>query len=272
MHGFLLQLANIAGDLALEHFRKGPISVDRKGRSDYVSHVDRRVEDELAMRIRHAHPDHLVLGEESCDQWPAVIDRPCWIIDPIDGTTNFLRGLPEWTVSIAYCDANAEPRNAAIFAPALGELFVAERDAGLWLGEKRIRTSGCTDISQALIGCSLPFRDLRPTDEVTRCVLALQNQCDDFRRSGSAALDLAYVASGRFDAYWELGIHCWDTAAGELLVKAGGGACSDFRGESGQLLTRRSLVAAASPELHAAILAEVNGLAHWLDDDYYSAP
>ena len=269
MRSFLIELARLGGKIALEHFQTTGISVSAKGRGDYVSHVDRRVEDALFTRIAYHHRDDLLLGEETHGHWPSEVEGPCWIIDPIDGTTNFLRGLPGWAVSICYCDADARPRHAVVFDPLRDEIFVAERGAGLWLNEERVYTSGCKDLGQAIVSQSMPFRTLDALDDVAAVIHRLQPKIDDMRRSGSAALDCAYVAAGRSDAYWELGIHPWDVAAGELLIQCGGGKVSDFRGESGELLGRRSVVAAATPDLHGQLLAEVGGLASWLDHPAY---
>lgn len=272
MRSFLIQLAKLGGDLALQHFRTvGVANADSKGRSDYVSHVDHRVEDAIATRIAHRYPDHRILGEESHGSWPRSVDGPCWIIDPIDGTTNFLRGIPAWAISIAFVDETGAPRHGVVYDPLRDECFIGERGAGVWINDERVRSSGRRTLDGALVACSLPFRVMDALDEVNAVVLDVQRRCDDFRRSGCASLDLAAVAVGRTDAYWELGIQPWDVAAGELLVRCGGGVATDFRGADGGLLARRSELACASPELHAELLALVEPLAPWLDRAPYAA-
>ncbi|MDA3959244.1 MAG: inositol monophosphatase family protein [Planctomycetota bacterium] len=264
MRSFLIQLAKLGGSIALQHFRTVDLAqADRKGRSDYVSHVDRRVEDALATRIRHRFPDHQLLGEEAHRERPPV-GTPYWVIDPIDGTTNFLRGLPGWAISIAFVDESGLPRHGVIYDALLDECYIGERGAGVWINEQRVYSSGCRSLDRALVACSLPFRSLDALDDVAAVVCAIQRECDDIRRSGCAALDLAAVATGRVDAYWELGIYPWDTAAGELLVRCGGGAATDFHGEEGSLLSRRSILAAASPALHEQLAQHVFALAPWL--------
>lgn len=268
---YLLELARIAGDLARSHFAQ--VKADdfqTKGRSDFVSYVDRRIEDELRVRIRSHHPDHQVLGEEGFDGRPPAAG-PCWIIDPIDGTTNFLRGIPHFAVSIAFCDDGQRPKYGAIIDPIRGETFLAERGGGLWINERRVTTSGQRTLEGALVSCALPFRNMAALDDISAVMLDLQSRVGDMRRIGSAALDLAYVAVGRVDAYWELGIWPWDTAAGELMVRCGGGACCDFQGRTEALLTRRSIIAAASPALLEALLGLIGPrLGPWLEREAYA--
>ena len=265
VRSLLLELAGVGGRLAREHFAQIRLKdTVRKGSRDYVTHVDRLIERELVARIRSRHPDHRIVGEEGSGD-DAIGDGPCWIIDPIDGTANFVHGIPVFAISIAFCDAGAEPRHAIVHDPMREESFIGERGAGVWLNERRVWTSGCAVMSEALIATGLPFRVIEPLDDALAVLAGLQRRCEDHRRGGSAALDLAYVAVGRLDAYWELGIWPWDTAAGELLVRCGGGAASDFRGDAGSLPTRRSIVAAASPALHREVLAAAAPLAAWLD-------
>lgn len=272
MQGFLIDMARSAGQIAMEHFRSDRLGHGLlcKGRGDYTTYVDRAVEEAITSRIRQAFPGHRVLGEEMHGHWPSQVDGPCWIVDPIDGTTNFLRGLPGWAVSICYCDQQAQPCLAAVFDPLQQELFLAERGGGLWLGDRQLRTSGQQDLERALVSMPFPFRVTEPFAEAAAVITGLLPRIEDQRRIGSAALDLAYVAVGRLDAYWELGIHAWDTAAGELLVMAGGGLATDFHGRTEGLLGRRSVLAAATPALHATLLAEVGRLAHWLDHPLYA--
>jgi myo-inositol-1(or 4)-monophosphatase len=188
----------------------------------------------------------------------------------LDGTSNFLHGIPAFSISIAYCDLGSNIRHSIVYDPIRDEQFIAERGAGLWLNDRRVYTSGRKDLKGALLATGLPFRNLDPLPDALRTFATVQTQCEDHRRGGCASLDLAYVAVGRLDGYYELGIYPWDTAAGELLVRCGGGAATDFYGETTGLERRRSLVAGASPELHAVLLGSMDPLASWAGRPPYS--
>jgi myo-inositol-1(or 4)-monophosphatase len=264
MHGFLAELAKTGGRIAREHLSTvAEKDIRAKGARDWVSHVDRMVEDAITSRIRARYPQHRILGEEGGDSGGAD-GQPLWIIDPIDGTTNYLHGIPMFAISIAYCERGA-PRHAAVYDPMRDELFTAEAGSGLWLNGQRCYTSGCTELGKAVLATSVPYRFPETLDACAKLWLEVQRACDDHRRGGSAALDMAWTAIGRLDGYYELGIYPWDTAAGELLVRAGGGVATDWRGDEGGLDRRRSMVCAATPALHAALLAKVKPLAYWLD-------
>jgi myo-inositol-1(or 4)-monophosphatase len=256
MLNFILELAQQGGKIAREHFSQVSIKdAAAKGSRDYVSHVDRLIEDAIISRIRAQYPGHVVIGEESYRGSLGNLGKePCWIIDPIDGTTNFLHGIPAFAISIAFCDENVNPRHAIVYDPMRDERFVAERGAGLWLNERRVYSSGCADLSKALLATGLPFKNIAPLDDAMAVLTDLQRRCGDHRRAGSAALDLAYTAIGRLDGYWELGIWPWDVAAGELLVRCGGGVATDFHGQTGNLGRRRSIVAAATPTIHHELI------------------
>ena len=270
MRSFVVDLAKAGGRIAREHFATvTQKDVRAKGDRDYVSHVDQLVEDTLIRRIRAHHPDHRILGEESGSGGHAIDGVTQWIIDPIDGTTNFIHGIPIFAISIAFCDERG-PHTGVVFDPIQNEMFLGERDHGLWLNQERAQTSGCTTLAKALVATALPFRHPPALDECLGVFAGVQRRCDDQRRGGSAALDLAYTAVGRLDAYYELGIHPWDTAAGELLVRCGGGVATDYRGSSANIMTRRSMVAGATPALHAELLTEVTPLAAWLDRAPYT--
>ncbi len=274
MRSILVELAQAAGKIARDHFEQVHLAdAERKGQSDYVSHVDRLMEDAIVSRIRRRYPDHAIIAEEGTarDETPPVAaHRPCWIIDPLDGTSNFLHGIPAFCISIAFCDQGGEVRHAIVYDPIRDEQFIGERGAGLWLGTRRVYTSGRKTLDGALLATGLPFRNRDPLDDALGVFGQLQRRCEDHRRGGSAALDLAYVAVGRLDAYYELGIYPWDTAAGELLVRCGGGSATDFAGRSDRLEQRRSLVAAATPELHAEIMTHLGPLARWSEKPPYA--
>ncbi|MBA2482241.1 MAG: inositol monophosphatase [Planctomycetes bacterium] len=267
MRSFLVELSKVGGKIAREHFATvAEKDVRSKGQHDYVSHVDRLVEDAIIRRIRSRYPDHQILGEETSGGHPISSDdeRPMWIIDPIDGTTNFIHGIPAFAISIAYCE-HGEPKDGIVYDPMRDEAFIGEATGGLWLNGDRVATSGCTEIANALLASALPFRFPEAMDDCVKVFVALQRRCDDHRRGGSAALDMAYVAVGRLDGYYELGIHPWDTAAGELLVRCGGGVATDYRGSTGNLTGRRSIVCGATPDLHRGLLDAVKPIAAWLD-------
>lgn len=265
LRSFITDLAKAGGKIAREHFHTiSRTDVRVKADRDYVSHADRLVEDTIIRRIRAHHPDHQILGEESGSGGQPINRDALWIIDPIDGTTNFIHGIAQFAVSIAFCDAQG-PQIAVVYDPIADELFLAERGVGLWLNQERRQTSGCASLRAALVATAMPFRSPAVHDEALAVFGQVQQACDDQRRAGAASLDLAYVAVGRLDAYYELGIHPWDTAAGELLVRCGGGVATDYRGSSDALLLRRSIVAAATPGVHGELLAKVHTLAPWLD-------
>lgn len=275
LRSFITDLAKTGGRIAREHFNTiSRKDVRVKADRDYVSHTDRLVEDTLIRRIRAHHPTHQILGEESGSgghQVGAKAADALWIIDPIDGTTNFIHGIAQFAISIAFCDAQG-PLIAVVYDPIADELFLAERGHGLWLNNDRRQTSGCATMRAALIATAMPFRSPAAHDDALAVFSGVQRACDDQRRAGAASLDLAYVAVGRLDAYYEIGIHPWDTAAGELLVRCGGGVASDYRGDSDHLLTRRSIVAAATPAVHAELLTHVAPLVPWLERAPFAAP
>ena len=264
MLGFLVELAKAGGAIARAHFAGVPQrDVARKGARDYVSHVDRSVEDAIVRRIRARFPDHRILGEESTRD-AAQPHETLWIIDPIDGTTNFLHGIPHYAVSIALRERGVL-RFGCVYDPARDECFTAEAGAGLWLNAERRYGSSRRELDQAVLATALPFRYPQAMAETLAVFGAVQLACDDQRRSGSASLDLAWTAVGRLDGYYEVGIHPWDVAAGEVLVRAGGGVAGDLRGGDGDILARRGELAAATPELHAALLRRLAPLAQLTD-------
>jgi len=271
LRSFITDLARAGGRIAREHFHTvSHTDVRMKADRDYVSHADRQVEDAIIGRIRAHHPSHQILGEESGSGGQPLTQDALWIIDPIDGTTNFIHGIAQFAISIAFCDAQG-PLIAVVYDPIAEELFLAERGQGLWLNNDRRQTSTCISLRSALVATAMPFRSPAVHDEALVVFSGVQRACDDQRRAGAASLDLAYVAVGRLDAYYEIGIHPWDTAAGELLVRCGGGVATDYRGREDALLGRRSIVAAANADVHRELLAHVAPLAPWLDRAPFAA-
>ena len=215
--------------------RLDSIDIASKGRNDFVTDVDRQAEAEIIQTIRHAYPGHGILAEESGASPAASPDEFTWIIDPLDGTTNFLHGFPQFCVSIAV-QHRGRIEHAIIYDPLRTELFTASRGGGAQLDDKRIRVSKSRGLEGALIGTGFPYRaNMRWLDSYLAMLKAVALATAGIRRPGSAALDLAWVAAGRTDAFWELGLSPWDTAAGSLLVIEAGGRIGTLTGEEYEL-------------------------------------
>ncbi|AXA84410.1 inositol monophosphatase [Lysobacter oculi] len=223
----MVKAARAAGNVLLRNLsRLDALNVVEKGRQDYASEVDAQAEEAATKELRRAAPDYAILGEEGGLKGKG---RSVWVIDPLDGTSNYLRGLPHWCVSIALVE-NGEPVHGVIFDPLRNELFTASKGYGAVLNDKRIRVSERRTLEGALIGTGFHPRERERIGAQLECTRQLLTQAEDIRRAGSAALDLAYVASGRLDAYFEAGVKPWDIAAGVLLVREAGGKVSDQKG------------------------------------------
>jgi len=227
----MTKAARAGGNILLRHMhRLDALNVVEKDRLDYASEVDGLAEAEIVKELRRANPDYAVLGEEGgAQKGNRGPSRYTWVIDPLDGTSNYLRGFPHWCVSIALCEG-PEPVQAVIFDPLRNELFTASRGGGAQLNERRIRVAERRDLAGAVLTTGFPPRERKRAPAQLKCIEALLEQAEDVRRTGSAALDLAYVAAGRSDGYFEAGVHPWDIAAGVLLVREAGGRVCDFRG------------------------------------------
>ena len=211
--------------------RRDTLTIETKAKNDYVTEVDRAVEKEILYHLRKAYPEHQFIGEESGITEGNNSDYQ-WFIDPIDGTTNFIYGIPHYAISVA-CFYKGRPEHAVIIDPAKGEEFTASRGHGAMLNGYRIRVSERRGLSGALIATGIPFSDRSMSHiraYLTGMEELLRQQSSGIRRMGSAALDLAYVAAGRFDGFWEISLKPWDIAAGILLVTEAGGLVSDFAG------------------------------------------
>jgi myo-inositol-1(or 4)-monophosphatase len=230
----MIRAARAGGNVLLRNMHKlDALNVVEKQRMDYASEVDGLAEAEIVKELRKAGPEYAVLGEEGGHQ-PARGGRKArltWVIDPLDGTSNYLRGIPHWCVSVALVD-NGEPLHGVVFDPLRNELFVASRGSGAVLDDRRLRVAERRDLAGALLCTGFPPRERARAKPQLDCLNALLEQAEDVRRTGSAALDLAYVACGRFDGYFEAGVQPWDIAAGVLLVREAGGRVCDFRGAS----------------------------------------
>ena len=236
----MVKAARRAGTVLLRHMSKlDSLNVFEKGRQDYASEVDSLAETEIIRELRRAYPDVAILAEESGAMGKG---KQTFVIDPLDGTSNYLRGLPHFCVSIALVE-NGEPTDGVIFDPLRNELFTASRGAGAMLNDKKLRVTDRKDLVGSLLITGFVPRERARLAPQLETIRSLLGEAEDIRRSGSAALDLAYVAAGRADAYFEAGVKAWDIAAGVLLVREAGGRVCDFRGRGEQLLNGGQVVA-----------------------------
>lgn len=250
---FAETVAQEAGELLLRASAL-PLEIREKGAVDLVTNADRASEALILRRIAAAYPDHDVLAEESAEGAVRRASRPLWIVDPLDGTTNFAHGLPIWSVSIA-CVVDGQPVVGVVHDPSRAECFVAARGEGATRNGEPVRVSTRGTLREALLVTGFPY-DVQ-TDEVDNLdhFARLLRTTRGVRRLGSAAIDLAYVACGRFDGFWELKLHAWDVAAGVLLVQEAGGAVADF--DEGPLDLFAGEIVAANPILLPAIAREL---------------
>ncbi len=225
------------------------LEVKSKRAHDYVTQVDRAAEEAIMEVVRKAYPEHGFLAEESGASAQPAEYR--WIIDPLDGTTNFIHGFPQYCVSIAV-EQRGALAHAVVYDPAKNELFTASKGRGAFLNDRRIRVSKCTRMQEALVGTGFPFKELERVDLYLRQLKRLMSSTSGVRRAGAAALDLAYVACGRLDAFWELGLSPWDMAAGVLLIQEAGGLVGDLSGESDFM--ESGDICAATPKLFPPLL------------------
>lgn len=222
-----VQAARKAGSVIVRAVdRVDTLTISNKGRHDFVSEVDQQAEREIIKILHRAYPSHGFLAEESGSHDG---DECVWIIDPLDGTTNFLHGFPQFSVSIAL-QVKGRLEQAVVYDPMRQELFTASRGEGAQLNDRRIRVSKAKGLENSLLGTGFPFRQMEFIDDYINIFKALLPETAGIRRAGSAALDLAYVAAGRFDGFWEYGLKPWDMAAGALLIKEAGGHVTDFSG------------------------------------------
>lgn len=249
--------AEAAGRIIIRHHQfTDRITVERKGRHDFVTSVDREAEREIIARLHKAHPEHAILAEETPPDTPAEVEFE-WLIDPLDGTTNFLFGLPHYAVSIALRQ-QGKLILGVVYDPFKQELFTAEAGRGAFLDGRRIRARTGPDLEDALLATGFPFRDGADLDRYLATLRVLIPGTAGIRRAGSAALDLAYVAAGRFDGFWEFGLKPWDMAAGIVLATEAGAIVKDLGGdedplESGNIIT-------ATPRVLEAMLERLETL------------
>lgn len=256
MLNIAIRAARNAGSIITRYMdRLDGLNVSAKGHNDFVSEVDRQAELEIIQTIQKAYPDHGILAEESRPE-PSDHDY-LWIIDPLDGTTNYLHGFPQFAVSIAL-QYKGSLEQAVIYDPLRQELFTATRGAGAYLNEKRIRVSKSgskTGLTGTLLGTGFPFKWPEHLDTYLLTFKSLLVQTAGIRRAGSAALDLAYVGAGRLDGFWEIGLSPWDMAAGILIIQEAGGLVSDFGG--GRDFLKTGNLVAGTPTVFKAILNDI---------------
>jgi len=242
------------------------LQVSRKGPADFVSMADKRAEETLYEELKKARPDWGFLMEEG-----GIVDgdptKPRWIVDPLDGTTNFLHGMPHFAISIAVEEPKAGGRGeitqGLVYQPLTDESFWAEKGRGAWLQDRRLRVSARRDLPDALVATGIPYLGHGDFAEWSRIFGAVAPEVAGIRRFGAAALDLAWVAAGRYDAFWESDLQPWDVAAGILLVREAGGFVTDYRGgdqpiERGQLLAANDSLHSKMHKLVAGALRGVN--------------
>lgn len=248
MHPYLntaISAARSAGNIIMRGYRdRDRLEITQKGENDFVSQVDKAAETRVMEVINRAYPDHAFIGEESGAHGDS---DTIWIIDPLDGTTNFLHGIPHFAVSIG-CQVEGEMRHAVVYNPWTQELYTASQGQGAELDGRKIRVSGQSTLKNSLLGTGFPIRAGESLDRYLPLFGKLMGETHGLRRAGAAALDLAYVAAGRLDAYWELNLSPWDIAAGMLLVTEAGGLVGELDGKRDVLKTGN--IIAGSPKVY----------------------
>jgi len=229
--------------------RLGDIRIDTKGHRDYVTEIDREAEATIIQTLLDAYPNHAIIAEESGEQGTSDF---VWVIDPLDGTTNFLHGYPQFAVSIAL-RVRGELDQAVIFDPVRDELFTATRGAGAQLNNRRIRVSDCLTLDHALLATGFPVRNQAMLDSYLPTLATFLPRVSGIRRAGAASLDLAFVACGRLDGFWEFGLQPWDIAAGALLVQEAGGIVTEPDGSSNPLDSGNILC--GTPRIHREMVS-----------------
>ena len=227
------------------------LQVNTKAPNDFVTEVDHAAEASIIDTLLAAYPGHGILAEESGSARGAKDSDYVWIIDPLDGTTNFIHGLPTYAVSIALSFRH-QIQQAVVYDPARNDLFFASKGRGAFLNDKRLRVSKRTRMAEALIGTGFPFRKGDDVDRYVRLFTTVMKSCAGIRRPGAAALDLCYVAAGWYDGFFETGLSPWDVAAGSLLVTEAGGLVGNFTGEA-EFLHQREVVAGC-PKIYGQLV------------------
>lgn len=256
MHPMLniaVRAARAAGKILVKNFGEtASYKAQMKSHNDWVTALDQAAEEAIVATIRKSYPDHSILAEESGLTEGKDADVQ-WIIDPLDGTTNYLRGIPHFCISIAVA-IKGSVQHAVVYDPMREDLFTASKGAGAQLNGKRLRVSGMKDLNGTMLATGFPFKNKTLLPVHQGIFADLFEQVADMRRAGAAALDLAYVASGKFDGFWEFGLKSWDIAAGDLLVREAGGIVTEFNGGHGYL--KSGNIVAGTPKVVQQILSK----------------
>ncbi len=254
MHPFLntaVKAARVAADIQTRAARRLPsIKVENKGPKDFVSEVDKKSEEAICEVLLEAYPDHAITAEEGTTIGNDKGEFR-WYIDPLDGTHNFIHGVPHWNISIA-CEHKGQIVHGVVFDPVRNDLFTASRGAGAFLNNRRMRVSAVRYTNEALVATGFPFKDGADFERYFSMLRDVMPQFSGMRRAGAAALDLAYVAAGWYDCFWEMSLNPWDIAAGALLVQEAGGLVTDIYGEENYL--ENGHVIAGNPRMFAELL------------------
>lgn len=252
MLNIAVRAARNAGDLIQRSADNvGRLTINKKSQHDFVSEVDFQAEQEIIKVLRAAFPDHAILAEESGEHEG---NDHQWVIDPLDGTTNFLHGFPQYAVSIAL-KVKGKIELGVVYDPSRDELFTAERGGGAMLNNRRIRVGRHASLQGALLGTGFPFKSDEYLDSYLAMFRPLCTATSGIRRAGSAALDLAYVACGRLDGFWEIGLQEWDMAAGLLLIQEAGGVVTDFSFNNKYLQSGN--VITGNPKMHQLMYQKI---------------
>lgn len=248
-----VKAARSAGRLIVRNFENADtVQVSEKNKDDLVTNIDRECQRTIAETILHFYPEDRITGEENSANTENVSAEREWIVDPIDGTTNFVKGIPHVAVSIGV-KFRGETVAGCVYDPILDELFTAEKGSGAQLNDRKIHVSNRQSLNGTIIAVSYPHRKRQYLDEYRDMMNRAFDRCADLRRMGTASLDLAYVAAGRLDGYFEACLYPWDFAAGELIVREAGGFVTDFSGKNDAYYENGSIVC-GSPHVHRALL------------------
>ncbi|CAG9296082.1 inositol-1-monophosphatase [Celerinatantimonas diazotrophica] len=257
MHPMLnigIRAARNAGNIIAKAYENlDQVETQSKGANDYVTNIDKAAERTIIETIQKSYPEHGIVAEESGITQGANSDFQ-WVIDPLDGTTNFIKGIPHFAVSVAL-QVKGKTEHAVIYDPLSNELFTASRGQGAQLNGYRLRVTKLRDLEGAVIATGLPFKQKHLTETYFAMLHDVFEDCGDIRRAGSAALDLAYVAAGRLDGYFELGLKPWDLAAGELIVREAGALVTDVAG--GYNFYKTGNIVTANPKVLKEILSKL---------------
>jgi myo-inositol-1(or 4)-monophosphatase len=245
------------------------LTVTAKGPKDFVSEIDHTAEAAIVETLLSAYPDHAVLAEEGTKKGANPDADYVWIIDPLDGTTNFLHGFPQYCVSIALSHRGVV-QQGVIYDPVRNDLFTATRGRGAFLNDRRIRVSRRAHLRECLIGTGFPFRKGDNFQRYLKMFEAVAPHCAGLRRPGSAALDLCYVAAGWYDGFFETGLNPWDIAAGSLVITEAGGLVGNFTGEADYLYQRE--VVAGNPKIYAQLVQMLAPYTHVIGEEAAAHP